>query len=584
MRTISNWRCLAIGRDRLGRRFLFLHDACRASGLPGRDFGLFNHAAAVDLLILGLLLAMIRTSATFFSWAMRADSIASRAAMSASSIARLRAISSERTRSSCAIRVVSVASRAAMPATSSAWLRSISSVARALLGGDAFGGERLFARDAGGLDSLLRCDLGLLNGPGLQDLERTGVLVGGDSLGVDDVSLGDARLFGRLAGGDFGFVNRAGTLDLAAACLLFVGDAGVGDDAILLDAGLLDELARLNFGFLDRAAALDFLLSYLAFGCDARGVDRALVGDARFFDFLARHNFFFLDRAGALDFPVAGFTLGGDARFRDGLLIGDARLLDRLACRDLRLFGFGLAQRPFARHFGALHGAANLDVALLIEARGLALALDIERLPLGLQIAGADLDHRILLDVVAQFALGLDVFHQPGQAFGVEAVRRVEEFEVGLVKVGDRDRFQFQAVLGQRLGGSFLDARDIVAALLVHLLHGHFGGDRTHRGDELAGQQRMQPLRLQRPPPKGGRGDRDRFTRWRHPDVEISLDVDAHAIAGDDGVLLRASDRHRQHVHIDGREVVNKGQHEGAAVDHHPLAEEASAHERHFLG
>ena len=95
-----------------------------------------------------------------------------------------------------------------------------------------------------------------------------------------------------------------------------------------------------------------------------------------------------------------------------------------LARGDLRLLGLGLAQGPLARDFGALHGAAHLDVALLLEARGLAFALDIERLPLGLEIAGADQDHRFLLDVVAQLAPGLDVLDQAGQAFGVEAVRR----------------------------------------------------------------------------------------------------------------------------------------------------------------
>ena len=391
-------------------------------------------------------------------------------------------------------------------------------------------------------------------------------------------------LFGGFLGGNFGFVNRARALDFAPAGFLLVGDAGVGDDAVLLDAGLFDEFARLDLGFLDRAGCARSLLPHLAFGGDAGGVDRALVGDARLFDFLARQDLLGLDRLGALDFLLPGFALGGDARFRDGLLVGDARLFDGLARRDLRLLGFGLAQRAFARHLGALQGAADLDVALLIQARGLALAFDLERLPFGFEIAGADLDHRILFDVVAQFALGLDVLHQLGQAFRVEAVRRVEEFEVGLIEVGDRDRFELEAVLGQRLRGGGLDARDVVAALLVHLLHRHFRGDRAHRGDELAGEQRMQPFGFQRSPAEGRRRDRDRFARRLHADVEIGLDVDAHAIPGDDGVLLRARDRHRQHVHVDRREVVNEGQHKGAAVDHHLLAEETGAHKRHFLG
>ena len=113
--------------------------------------------------------------------------------------------------------------------------------------------------------------------------------------------------------------------------------------------------------------------------------------------------------------------------------------LDLLARRDLRLLGLGVAQRALARELGALHGAAHFDVALLVQPRGLALALDIERLPLGFEVAGADQDHRFLLDVVAQLAPGLDLLDQLGQAFGVEAVRRVEVFEVGLVEIGDRD-------------------------------------------------------------------------------------------------------------------------------------------------
>jgi hypothetical protein len=94
-------------------------------------------------------------------------------------------------------------------------------------------------------------------------------------------------------------------------------------------------------------------------------------------------------------------SLGCDACLGDSLLVGDARLLDRFARHDLSLFGFGFAQRALARDFGALQGAAHFDVTLLLEAGGLALPLDIERLPFGLEVAGADPDHRILLDVVA---------------------------------------------------------------------------------------------------------------------------------------------------------------------------------------
>ena len=166
---------------------------------------------------------------------------------------------------------------------------------------------------------------------------------------------------------------------------------------------------------------------------------------------LARRDLGFLDRAGALDLALAHVALGRDARFADRALVGDARLLDLLARGDLRLLGLGVAQRALARELGALHGAADFDVALLVQPRGLALALDVERLPLGFEVAGADQDHRFLLDVVAQLAPRLDLLDQLRQAFGVEAVRRVEVFEVGLVEVGDRDGLKLEAVLRQRL-------------------------------------------------------------------------------------------------------------------------------------
>ena len=351
------------------------------------------------------------------------------------------------------------------------------------------------------------------------------------------------------------------------------------------DARLLDRLARGDFGFLDRADALDLLRPHLALRGDARGVDRALVGDARLLDIFAREDFALLDGARALDVLVPRLQVGGDARLRRSRFSLAMRARS-IASREviIRLLRFGLAQRPLARDFRALQRAPHLDVALLFEPRRLALALDLQRLPLGLEIARADLDHRVLLDVVAQFALGLDVLHQPRQTFGVEAVRRVEELQVRLVEVGDGDQFQFEAVLRQRFGGGGLDARDIFAALLVHLLHRHFRGDRAQRGDEFAGEQRMQLLRLQRAAAERRGGDRDRLAGRLHAHVEIGLDVDAHAVARDDGVLFRARDRHRQHVHVDRREVVNERQHEGAAVDDDALAEEAGADERHFLG
>ena len=188
-----------------------------------------------------------------------------------------------------------------------------------------------------------------------------------------------------------------------------------------------------------------------------------------------------------------------------------------------------------------------------------------------------------LLDVVAQLAALLDVLDQPRQAFRVQAVRRVEEMKVGMVEIGDRDGFELEAVLRQRRGGGLLDPRDIVAALLVHLLHRHFGGDRAQGGDEFARQKGVQPFGFERATAEGGGGDRNRLAGRLHADIEVGFHVDAHPIARDQRVAFLAHDLHRQHVHVDRRVIVDEGQHESAAVDHHPLAEEAGAHEGGFL-
>ena len=93
----------------------------------------------------------------------------------------------------------------------------------------------------------------------------------------------------------------------------------------------------------------------------------------------------------------------------------------------------------------------------------------------------------------------------------------------------------------------------------------------------------MQFFGLQGTAAEGRGGDGDRLAGRLHAHIEVGLDIDAHAVAGDEGVLLGAHDWHRQDVHVDRREIVDERQDEGAAVDHHAFAEEAGAHERHFL-
>ena len=409
-----------------------------------------------------------------------------------------------------------------------------------LVARDAGRGDVLFLGDARGLDRLAGGDLGFLQRPVALDLEVAHALLGGDPLRVDGELLGDARLRGRLACGDVGLLDGPGAIDLAALGVLVLGDARLGQDALLGDPGLLDLLAGGDLGLLDGALALDLALADLA--------------------------------------------LGRDAGLADGPLVGNLGLLDLLARGDLGTLGLRVAQGSLARQLGALDGAADLDVALLIEARRFALALDVERLLLGLEVACADADHRVLLDVVAQLAAVLDLADQLGQAFGVEAVRRVEELQIGLVEIGQRHGLELQAVLRQRLGGGRLDALQVDAPLLVHLHHAHLGGDRAQRRDELARQESVQSLLLHGAPAKRRGGQRHRIPRRRDANVEVRVDVDAHAVLGDERVVLGAGHAHLQHVHVDRRDVVDDRQHEGAAVDDDALAHQARADERDLLG
>ena len=443
--------------------------------------------------------------------------------------------------------------------------------------------ERLLARDARRLDRLLRRDLRLLQRAGARDLERAGALVGRDAVGVHGGELGDAHLLRCFAGRDLGLLDDARPLDLAAARLLVLRDASLGDGLLLGDPGPLDLLARVDFRLFDRAHALDLVPAHVALGGDARLADRLLVGDASAIDLLPSRDLRRFDRPHALDLVLAHIALGGDARLADRPLVTDPGPLDLLAGRDLRLLGLRLAQRAFAGDLGALHGAADLDVALLLELRGLALALDVECLLLRLEVAAADLDHRVLLDVVAQLTPRLDVLDQPRQALGVEAVRGVEELEIGLVEIGDRDGFELEPVLGEAGGRDLLNPPDILAALLVHLLHGHLGGDGAQGRDELAGEQRVQALLLHGAAANGCGSDRDRLAEGGDAHVEVRLDVDPHPVLRDERVLAPPHHAHLQDVHVDGRVVVDERQHEGAAVDHHPLAEEAGADEGHLL-
>ena len=149
----------------------------------------------------------------------------------------------------------------------------------------------------------------------------------------------------------------------------------------------------------------------------------ALVGDARLFVSSRARISRFFNQARAIDILVPRLQIGGDARLRRWRwsLTMRARSIASRENVISRLFGFGLAQGPLARDLSALQRAAHLDVAFLFEPRSLALALDLA----APSRSAARFRVRILIIKSCSMSLrslrlGLDVFHQPRQALGVE--------------------------------------------------------------------------------------------------------------------------------------------------------------------
>ena len=281
--------------------------------------------------------------------------------------------------------------------------------------------------DAGPLDLLARDDLGFLEGLPLGDLER---LQG--PLALDPGLVEPALARGALA------------LDVGAG-----GDLGPPR----LELGL-DDLDGLRASAISRSrSAISTARRRLtsSSSCSrwrsmrSRSTARPR-RDLLPLDRLAALELGCLDGAAARDLALLDLFLVGDPDLGQAALLRDAGPLGRLGGGDLGFLGLLVPEGPLAGQFGALHGAAHLDLALLFEPGIFALAVDLERPPLGIEVLVADREHGLLLDQVAHLAAGLDRLGQLRQAFGVEGVRRIEMFEPGLVEVDQRDAFEFQPV------------------------------------------------------------------------------------------------------------------------------------------
>jgi len=196
----------------------------------------------------------------------------------------------------------------------------------------------------------------------------------------------------------------------------------------------------------------------------------------------------------------------------------------------------------------------------------------------------ADLDERVLLDVVPYLLAPLDLLGELRQALGVEGVRGIEELHVGLVEAGKRHRLELKPVLRERLLDRLAHAPHELAALLMHLLHGHLGATaRSASTKRPSRSSRSFSPSMVRRPSVWAAIDTASVSGF-HPRVEFGDDIDAHAVLGDERRLLPAADLEPEGAHIHRRHVMDDRQHESAAVDHHPLAAKSGAHEGGLLG
>lgn len=348
---------------------------------------------------------------------------------------------------------------------------------------------------------------------------------GGNARPLDVLAALDLCLAQRLHAGDLELLERPppldpcrleharaldlGRLDLALRRDLRQPHRGLGRGRFGAPPGKRDDPRLLRL--LDRLAAGDLAALDLLLLGDPRLGDRPLLGDARLLDRLARGDLLRLDRLLAFDLPRPHLPFRGDPRLGNRPLLRDPRLLDRLARGDLRLLGIGFARGALAGELGALLRPAELDLPLLRKPRLLALPLDLGRLSLGLEIACADRDYRALFDLVSKLAALLDVADQRCQALGIEAIRRVEVLERRLVDVHDRHALELEPVLREILLRDGTDAGDVLRPLLVLLAHRHLGGDGPESALELAGEQGVQPLRLEGAASERGGGGRHRL-------------------------------------------------------------------------
>ena len=383
------------------------------------------------------------------------------------------------------------------------------------------------ALDLGDLDGVVPRDLELAQFGVAGDARLREPTLRRDARPLDFFPRGYFRLFESLALGDVEGVEQALALqsDLVESSLLrdpcrldvLVGgdfrapSLGFGLDKFRVLCGN-DDLS-VDFGELQHPAAVQFQLALLALPLYPRPFEGELELDLLPLGEFARLHLGFIDQAPSGDFTPLDFFLILDARLREISLLNEFRLLHFLTCRERRLLALLIAKSAISGEFDALRHTAHLDVMLLRQTRKFALAVDIQRLALGVEILRPDFDLRALLDFISHAPARLDGFRELGQALRIEGVGAVEEFEVGLIEVDDRDALELEAVLGETFERHRLYPMGVVLTLFVHLLERHLRGDGSQGRSEASFQQFARAFGLQRQATQSLGGVADGFAR-----------------------------------------------------------------------
>ena len=264
----------------------------------------------------------------------------------------------------------------------------------------------------------------------------------------------------------------------------------------------------------------------------------------------------------------------------------DARALDLVAGGDLGLLGLLLLLGALARDLGALPGAAHLELALLLEPGALRwpgrCRGDASRPP----------DSCCGSAIIVSCSMSLRIFLRrsicsvsrvrPSASKALEGLKNSMLVWSRLVSETD---LQLQPVLQQILGrppaapaSRIRRASRAVSSMVISAATERSASTNLPSISSLRASGCM--VRWPRVWAALAMASGVAWTRT----IELGDDIDPHAVLGDERPLAPALHLQAQRVHVDRDDLMDDGQHEGAAVHHHLLAAEAGAHEGRLLG